>query len=280
MPNLNALVASPWFQLSSFLFGFVGLAITVVAIFASRKNKRLNFSRRSFTLVQKNKSTVTSLEVKVSGRVVSALTITKIMLWNSGKEAIRASDFPNKQRLRIVSSRGVEILESEIIQTSSESCNCAIEAVSPDELLILFEFLDPNDGLVLQIAHTGISGRALDVEGQIVGKGRISEKTFTRIFPFDLRGPNRRVYRRSSPFRRWLLGCGSVAIGLMMIITTFFGLFDQGAALEISKKALTIITWIGGITYLAFGVNLLRSRLPKGLESFEDSFARNEEKKG
>src|ERR1700730_15713922 len=101
-------VKSPWFQFSGFGVGVLGIGIAIVIWFATRRFKRIWYDIRSFTLVERERSTVPGLQVLFEDRPVDALTISKICIWNSGKDAVRREDLAPLQPLRIsVEKKGV-----------------------------------------------------------------------------------------------------------------------------------------------------------------------------
>src|ERR1700675_5058659 len=167
-------VKSPWFQMSAFAVGIIGIATAILIYLFTRRYKRMWYAVRSFTLVERDRSTVPGLEVLFDKKAVEALTISKIAVWNSGSDPLRKEDFPQAEPICINVGKKLEILEASIIQTSSRTCGCAIVRKARNCFEIGFEFLDPNDGLVVQIAHTGTSSQEVNVTGHIVGGGKVT----------------------------------------------------------------------------------------------------------
>src|SRR5205814_2549990 len=132
---------------------------------------------------------------------VDALTISKVCIWNSGKDTVRQEDLASVRPLKINVGNKLEILEASMIQVSSKNCSCKLERATRSSYQINCDFLDPNHGLVVQIAHTGTASEDVSVTGHIVGGGRISRPRpiailrhlpIKRIMPQTLRG--RRVF--------------------------------------------------------------------------------------
>lgn len=272
MPSPQEFVENPWFQVAGFVVGILGLLVAVFTWLLSRRYKRMYFMVRSFNLVNKKRSTVPSLSVSFSGRPVDALTISKVAIWNSGTDAILNRDIPSSERIRIQCVNGADILECSIIQVSSPSCNCRIDGLSNNSQALLFDFLDPDDGLVLQVAHTGSSSRNIVIKGQIIGNGRIMEKQ-----PFSW-------LRLSSLIRlkKWQLSRGKVAflvalMGLTLILAPmvdeiFIRLLSDYQIFSDQKKVITFLSGASGAMYLLFAWALWASRPPRGLSSFDDGF--------
>jgi hypothetical protein len=255
-------VKNPWFQLSGFAVGVVGLAVAIVIYALSRRYKRIWYDVRSFALVERERSTVPGLEVTFEKKPVDALTISKACFWNSGNEALRYGDFAPTQPLLIKVGNKVQILEASIVQTSSKNCRCEIERAGRNSYAIKFDFLDPSDGLVVQIAHTGMASEDVNVTGHIVGGGKIS-----RPRPLEILRPIKSVLPKSRRRKRvlaiWLLGLG----GIFMIISGWMPRAQAPSAPSVLSK---IVFWVCGGVYLVSAWSIYRIRPPKGLERYDD----------
>jgi hypothetical protein len=255
-------VKNPWFQLSGFAIGVVGLAIAIVIYALSRRYKRIWYDVRSFALVERERSTVPGLEVTFEKKPVDALTISKACIWNSGNEALRYGDFAPTQRLLIEVGNKVQILEASIVQTSSKNCQCELERAGGNSYAIKFDFLDPSDGLVVQIAHTGAASKDVNVTGHIVGGGKIS-----RPRPLEFLRPIKSVLPKSRSRRRifsiWFLGLA----GVFMIVSGWMAHAQAPSAPSVFPR---IVFWVFGIFYLVSAWSIYRIQPPKGLERYDD----------
>lgn len=266
-PSLDKLVKNPWFQLSSVAIGLLGIAVAVFLYIVTRRYKRIWYDVRSFTVVRRERSPGSPLRVLFADQPVEALTITKVALWNSGKDALRAEDFPEKEALRLTVANELEILEASIIQNTSEACNCRITRKAKSCFEIEFEFLDRRDGLVVQIAHTGTSSGDVKLLGRIVGSGKIVRREMgtslgtaavTSLLPKTRRGS--RIFGM----------CVMAATGFLMIAMPALPPYHTGYPL---LKAVPVIL---GLFYLRLPWLLYRNRPPKGLEKFEDEIGASE----
>ena len=79
-------VKSPWFQVAGFVVGVVGIVFAILIWLVTRRYKRIWYDVRSFTLVERERSTVPGLQVFFEKKPVDALSISKICIWNSGKD--------------------------------------------------------------------------------------------------------------------------------------------------------------------------------------------------
>lgn len=257
-------VTNPWFQLSGFAMGVIGIAVAILIYVFTRRYKRIWYDARSFTLVERERSTVPGLQVLFEKKPVDALTISKVCVCNSGKDPLRQGDLARLQPLRINVGNKMEILEASIIQTSSKNSGCTIERRARNSYEIGFEFLDPSNGLVVQLAHTGTASEDLSVTGHIVGGRRI---TRPRPLGFLRRFPAKRIIPKTHRGRRifviWLMCLG----GFFMIASGW------APRTQLGPRALSkIMPVLLGSLYLVFAWSLYRTRPPKGLERYEDEF--------
>jgi hypothetical protein len=195
------------------------------------------------------------------------LTISKIVFWNSGKDELRDSDFPAGDPFRVCVGDALEILESSIIQSTSDACACKLHARDKRSFSIGFDFLDPRDGAVLQIAHTGTSSEDVALKGRIVGAGKIIRRqpggplryvALTAVMP--------KTRRASRLFVTWVM-----AIAALLLIASAWL-----PRVEFNTRWNKVIPVSIGILYLIIAVSMYRSRRPRGLDRYEDEFGDSE----
>jgi hypothetical protein len=263
-PDLEQFVRNPWFQLAAFAVGIFGIVLAVLFYVFSRRYKRVWYVVRSFTLVQRERVTVSQLQVLFSNKPVQALTISKIALWNSGNDVLRHKDFPPMDSLRIAAVDGVDILDASIIQVNSDSSECVIRRKAANSFEMEFEFLDPREGIVVEIAHTGTSSEDVMIEGRIVGGGKVSRRGAT---------PLRKYIGKRTFMPKTRRGTRS----LFMFVLLF------GAAFMFASPWLpkgdpnnvifrTVLPLVIAVFYLIGAWSIYRNRPPKGLARFEDDF--------
>jgi hypothetical protein len=273
LASLPDLVVNPWFQILSLLIGILGTGIAVITYLVSRKYKRLWYAVRSFTLVRRERATLPGLQVFFDRKLVEALTISKIVLWNSGKDTVRSNDFAEKNPLSFRAKKPLEILEAFVIQTTSSSCAANIVRRGNNCFAITFDFFDPRDGVVIQMAHTGTSSQDIDVVGRIVGGREIQRREPTggvkkirflgAILP--------KTPRRARRFIMWFMGVA----GVVLIALPF--LLPLIASPRKNDTWLTkILVPVIGLSYLGLVFSVYRRRTPKGLERFDDEFGDSE----
>lgn len=87
---------------------------------------------------------------------VPRLTLTEIYFWNFGTETIRGNQVVEDDPIRLSFNLGDKILAAHVVAVTRPVNKCMIE-VPPNAqhvALLTFDFLDPNDGMRLEVLHT------------------------------------------------------------------------------------------------------------------------------
>jgi len=157
------------------LIGIVGLLIGIISIVIAYRVSRIGprpvFQYRSINLIEKEKQALPSdVEIFFGGKKVSRLTKTYIIFWNSGKSTLYGKDIVDDNPLRFSFGKDAEILRARIpkITKKMNKFEARINPKSPNEVIINFDYLDPNDGAVIEILHTSIQ-RTPECKGTIRG---------------------------------------------------------------------------------------------------------------
>lgn len=111
-----------------------------------------------------------NLKVLYEDREIEKLCSTKIIFWNDGKKTICGCDIVEKEPLRFVfDKKNVQILKASIIQKTRSAINPQV-SINPNipEVSLSFDFLDYDDGVVIEILHTDLSND-IEVKGTIIG---------------------------------------------------------------------------------------------------------------
>ena len=73
-----------------FALALVSIILAVIFYYKSLRIKQPVFSKQTFRLIDKKISTIKNIEIKYNQLQVENLSLTKIAIWNSGKESILA----------------------------------------------------------------------------------------------------------------------------------------------------------------------------------------------
>ncbi len=165
MEGLTPLVQSPVFGLVGLLLTVASLAFGFIFYRRSRRAKEPHWAIRSNNLVSSFTARFPQLEIRYGNDKVENLTVSKVLFWNHGTETIDSDDIAEADPVRIDVVDNVQILDVSLLVSNSAPTRFA---VTPDARLT-FDFLDKNQGGLLQVIHTGLSSGDITLKGTIKG---------------------------------------------------------------------------------------------------------------
>ena len=153
----------------------IALALAIFFYFKNRRFKRLSYAQRSKSLVHDYRSKVPKLELSYEGQPIENLIISRAVIWNSGKETISETDIPPADKLTLTLPNGTKILAYEIRSQLKPANEIGLSkdilsgvGSQCERVIPSFNFLDPHDGFVCDILHTG-SPYSISFAGSIKG---------------------------------------------------------------------------------------------------------------
>ncbi len=161
---------------------FISIGSCILTVFAiilavffyikSRRNKRPVYIKRSANIIQDFSSKLSDLIIKYKNETVINLTITKITFWNDGRETINNTDIAEADPIRILASSDTKILSAKVIYCSNPANRfCISDIEDGNSFKLSFDYIDKNEGGIVQIIHTGKSSQDINVKGIIKGAG-------------------------------------------------------------------------------------------------------------
>jgi len=263
---LEIITGNPYVTLGLLLLAVFTFILMILFYYRSKRIKKPFYAVRSINLIQNFSSRLSSLKISYKDEQVENLTVSNVALWNGGKETIRKNDITNVKPLKISLREPYKILDAKIICSNNPANEISVGKVGTDgrTLLINFEYLDANEGCVLQIIHDGDSSYDLSVSGIIIGAGKPKKRFIPSILIPDVLLLFDTKFKRKRGIKRRELGITSFILGLTSIIASIYFLIFRGA----EEKPGLIVFFFLGILYLTFSLMFLR-KIPKGLESFE-----------
>jgi len=183
--TLESLANNPFVTVGSFALAVLGIVLAIIFYVRSKRDKTPCFEKSSNTIIEGLHQSLDGLEVHYKGKAQERITVTKVAFWNDGKETIDRSDLIEKDPLRLVCPKTVDVLDIQIVNSSAESNSAQIgEPVSGEDTVyypLSFEYLDHEEFFVVQIIHNGDSSEEFDVEGKVKGVKHIEHVTGARI---------------------------------------------------------------------------------------------------
>lgn len=157
MEWLENLMDSPlaWAILS--ILAVVGFAYAIICQHINTERKEFSYCHDSYSLIRKKKTVFEKLSIEYDGKSIDDLTVSYFTIWNSGNRTLNSNDIVETKELSISAENECQILDAEIITLSEETNKFSLIKVDDRTLKIVFDYADKNDGIVLQVIHTGAS---------------------------------------------------------------------------------------------------------------------------
>lgn len=167
-------MGSPIAWFISWAITILSLCFAIISRWIDRKKKQLSTSRRVSSIISGGKTRPSKLKAQYDGKEIDSLTVTQLFIWNSCNTVIRSSDIAMSDPLRIICRETSEILESRIIKTSAEANGFKLIQEIGSEVTITFDYIEPGEGVMLQVLHTG-THKDLALNGTVIGGTAIRE---------------------------------------------------------------------------------------------------------
>lgn len=163
---LDAIVTSPHI---TFAIGILSLIVGLYTWIKGRTKRQLSCFVATHELVNGGKSIVPDLKLVYKEDDIENLVITRYIIWNSGNVELRSGDIVAKKPLSIISkSETTKFLDAQIVNFTDEDNSFSVKNINSGCVEISFDHMNQNDGVVLQILHTGCAS-AIDVQGKLIG---------------------------------------------------------------------------------------------------------------
>lgn len=257
-------------KLSNLPIGFlIGLILALIGIYLtikSKKEKLPSYALSGFNLVKNFKYNVDSLEMLHKGEKIENLTVTKAAFWNAGRETISNQDIVKNDPTRLAIKGKGEILDAKVLYANNSSNQFTLELnKEKNAIFINFDYVDKNDGIIMQILHTSLLPYGLELTGKIKGAGN-SKKN---IFP-----------KKSVSFKSYIM---STLIYLLptivlpaIVISPLFSNPDSYLSFITDPEQRLFLILLSLFTVLSLSIIAIkttiyfRNRLPKGFDLFKD----------
>lgn len=159
------------------IMGLVGVALALFAIHLQIKDKkRPCYAVLSQTIVSDANSILSGLHVIFKGIPQDRVTVSRIIFWNDGRDAIKCEDISKASPIRVAVAPGAEVLSCSLLGSASDTNGVHIHVSETEptpsenyEIYVDFEFLNYGDGFVLDIIHNGPFDHQIALEGTIIG---------------------------------------------------------------------------------------------------------------
>lgn len=157
----------------------ISLLFTVYTYVTNKKRKLFSVSCASYELLKQGQSEIEKVSIMFDDQPINNLTISNYAIWNSGNTLINGTDIVDTQRLRLISDDETKFLEAKIVSEVETSNKFRIIEQLDNEILLDFDYVDKNEGIVIQVIHTGEKD-SINAQCKIKGGKPIKTYTFSQ----------------------------------------------------------------------------------------------------
>ena len=253
--QLISAMNSPWVRLVLFILAIAGPLLAIFFYRKGRKEKLPRYDLRSNNVVRDLSGRYESLQMFYGGKQVQNLTVTRVILWNAGRETIRDTDVATSAPIVIRPVGSCSILDARVVQENNSASKFSISTGPHPEVRCQFEYLDRDQGAVVQVVHTGKSSSDLEIAGTIKEAGKLVRKKL-QIQAFRERT------------QRYIVGASGLFLAVFMVCLGLIDVMRTGAI-----TGLVLPAALGAFIAYVSSLGLVRTReVPKGLEAFGVEF--------
>ncbi|WP_447891396.1 hypothetical protein [Pseudomonas atacamensis] len=167
------------------------VAFAVLAYIWARKRTKISHVHLGEHLLgSASDSLPPAIVVQYNGHSIPRLTKSLLIIWNSGENTITGDAIVEKDPLRVQVGEDGKILSVSVLKTSravNDFRTVPYVNEQANEAILSFDFLDSNDGAVIEILHT-----STDRKPRLKGTLRGLPKGFTNVGQFTRPKPQKR----------------------------------------------------------------------------------------
>lgn len=248
--------ANPWVVATSFLLGVLGVMVPVLLYYKSVRVRQPKWVAQSSNLVRGFQGKIDQLEILFAGRKIANLTVTRVVLWNDGKETVRREDIAATDPVVIQTKGDARLLDCRLLAANSPTINASLAMPDDTHLTVEFDYLDHRQGLVIQVLHTGLGSEDVEVLGTVKGGGPFAPQP-QLVNPLD-------DSTRVTLFGRKIAVTGPIMFVFMGFCLVSIVVYNwKGHAAPVGLSIISLVIMVVLARYLLDGV--MRSTLPRGL---------------
>lgn len=167
--NLEELMDNPYAWLILSVCTVFSVIYAIYAGIKGKEKKEISYIVDTYEIVRAGKNMIPEFQISYRGQTIDDLTVTRFAIWNSGNRLLNSNDIVDTKPLSITSNDdGPDILDASIIKRSEESNKFSIDKKSAHCAELQFDYIDKQDGIIVQILHTG-SAKDISLSGLIKG---------------------------------------------------------------------------------------------------------------
>ncbi|SET76136.1 hypothetical protein SAMN05660297_03419 [Natronincola peptidivorans] len=180
---MNIIIDETAMNKFSLIIGILGIIIGYVLYLKGQKLRIPYWDIRTNNLINNFTSKISKLDIKFMDKDINNLSVSKIVFWNGGREVIDIEDISKLNNLCIKPTKeGVMILDCKVISRNSEASQFEVDYdEEKNEVIMKFDYLNYRWGAVIEIIHTGVESKDLEIDGSIKGVQSIKKKKISEV---------------------------------------------------------------------------------------------------
>lgn len=221
--DFNSIITSPWMGVAGTAFGVLSIVLAVFFYLRTRRFQRPTVLASSNNWFDAKSIPHDEIKLTFRGKTIPRFTITQLYFWNSGNQTIKKSDFAPTSELRLKVPKDTEIFDIRITCTTAPEIQATLVSDSSlmantiEAIPISFDYLDANDGFVIQVIHDHDSANA--DKFQFLGKLPGVSK-FERVSTASV------SLHSESKLEKWILPMLLLSLGCIGVWSLYLSIFN------------------------------------------------------
>ncbi len=155
--------------LAGVILGVLGVVAAIGAAWWFGRGPRIVMQVSGTTLISAPKND--HIKVLYDNNQVPRVTQSFIWLWREGRGTVRGTDVTSMDPVAVNVPNTVRILDVSILAQTEDTNKVEIvrDPLAETRAVVTFEYLDPRQGAVIEVLHTGEGPDATTVSGTIMG---------------------------------------------------------------------------------------------------------------
>ncbi|AZV43091.1 hypothetical protein [Peribacillus asahii] len=184
MDRLLEILNPGWVGATIGIFGVIFTVLISILLYKLSKIKsQLVYQDHSIQLIGTDSRISDELEITYKGKKIPRVIMTNIAIWNSGNQTIHGFNIVEDDVLRLELDKEEEFISIDFLKETRRinKFNAYIDPGQRNKIILNFDYLDPNDGVLLQILHTDqvwdskIKGSIKGMPKGVLSKGLLKE---------------------------------------------------------------------------------------------------------
>lgn len=246
-------------SVTSLVLTMTSIVLALVIYKASKPLTSIAYAARTFRIISDKASSIDGLSINFNSISVDTLSVTRLAIWNEGNQALRESDLPEIDAPAIRVKKGVEVFAITLVEQPEQTNQFVL--LNNNE--IRFQHINPGDGALINVIHSGTEINDVFISGSIIG-GRVRNAAMdpeTVNISADPHAASTILITQSPRTHGLFLAYLSLALAAIALVGSFFSLIP---AIFVSGGFFTV-----GLFFLW---DTRRRYPPAQIRMFDDNF--------